>query len=142
VQNLCWKTRTLLSRLFWKISPYSKWSKQRNNKLKQEISITTNMNRNKEMKQALKITQWNISMIAILVSFMSPSFSWNTLYDIRRLRRRQNAKYFFSVLHVIYEMTCGIESVKVGYFVDNECERFFNQEYVCHVLLSRWMTVN
>jgi hypothetical protein len=35
-----------------------------------------------------------------------------TLYDIRRLRKRQNAKYFFFVLHVIYEMTSSNERVK------------------------------
>jgi len=33
-------------------------------------------------------------------------------YDIRRLRRRQNAKYVICVLHVIYEMTYGIERVE------------------------------
>ncbi len=35
-----------------------------------------------------------------------------TSYDIRRLRRRQKAKYFFFVLHVIYEMTSSNERVK------------------------------
>ncbi len=46
---------------------------------------------------------------------MSILFSSNTPYDIRRLNRRQNAKYFFCVLYGIYEMPCGIERVKSAY---------------------------
>ena len=44
---------------------------------------------------------------------IAKSLSRITSYDIRCLRRRQNAKYFFCVLHVLYEMTCGIERVNI-----------------------------
>jgi hypothetical protein len=40
-------------------------------------------------------------------------FPSNISNDIRRLRRRKNTKHFFFVLHVIYEMTYGIERVNI-----------------------------
>jgi len=48
---------------------------------------------------------------AIILSFRSTSFSCNTSYDIRRLRRRQNAKYFFCILHHIYETWSGLKGL-------------------------------
>ena len=42
---------------------------------------------------------------------MRSDFPLNISYDSRCLTRRKNAKYFFFVPHVIYEMTYGIERV-------------------------------